>query len=73
MITRMISLPELGLISGTRAMAGAGIALLLADRLNDEQRRAVGWTLFAVGLITTIPLLMNVFGKSCRAELRPDL
>ena len=58
-----MSVPELGLIAGTRAAAGAGLALLLADRLSPEQRRAVGWTLLAVGIATTVPLLAEVFGK----------
>ena len=60
MIRRTLTLPELGLIAGTRAMAGVGIGLLLADRLNPDQRRAVGWTLLAVGALTTIPLAANV-------------
>ena len=50
-----LTFPELGLIVGTRAALGAGLALLLGDVLNPEQRRAVGWTLFAVGLATTVP------------------
>ena len=58
-----LTLPELGLIAGTRAMLGAGIALLVGDRLSEEQRKAVGWTLVAVGVLTTIPLAINVFGK----------
>lgn len=58
-----LSVPELGLIVGTRAAAGAGVALLLADRLNPEQRRAVGWTLLAVGIATTVPLVAEIFGK----------
>jgi hypothetical protein len=44
-----VTLPELGLIGGTRAALGAGIGLLLADHLTGEQRKAVGWTLFLVG------------------------
>ena len=51
-----LTFPELGLIASTRAMLGGGIALLLADRLDKEQRKAVGWTLFIVGAFTTIPL-----------------
>jgi len=41
---RRISLrvPEIGFIAGTRAALGAGIGLLLADRLNRRQRRKVG-------------------------------
>jgi len=56
----MITLPLIGLIAGTRAALGAGIALLLADRLTDDQRRAVGWTLTAVGVISTVPLAAHV-------------
>ena len=60
MTQRTITLPLIGLIAGTRAALGAGIALLLADRLTDDQRRAVGWTLTAVGVISTIPLAAHV-------------
>jgi EamA domain-containing membrane protein RarD len=42
-------------------MLGAGIALLLAEKLTAEQRQAIGWTLFAVGVLTTIPLILQVF------------
>jgi hypothetical protein len=55
-----LTVPELGLIAGTRAALGAGLALLLGDRLNPQQRRAVGWTLLAVGIVTTVPLVLEV-------------
>jgi hypothetical protein len=58
-----LSVPEIGIISGTRAALGAGVALLVADRLTEDQRRAVGWTLVAVGAITTVPILWQVFGS----------
>ena len=58
-----LSRPELAFIIVTRAMLGAGIALLLADRLSAEQRKAVGSTLVLVGLVTTIPAVWAVFGK----------
>ena len=69
---RPLTIPEIALIGGTRVALGAGLALLLADRLNVEQRRAVGWTLFLVGAVTTIPLKptanryrgMNLVSKS---------
>ena len=57
-----ITLPELILVAGTRAALGAGVGLLLADRLSESQRRAVGWTLFLVGALSTIPLAFEVFG-----------
>jgi hypothetical protein len=58
-----LSIPEVSLIAGTRAALGGGLALLLADRLSREQRRAVGWALLLVGAATTIPLAMLVFGR----------
>ncbi len=58
-----LSVPEIGLIGATRGALGAGVALLLGEHLPPEQRRAVGWTLFAVGVITTVPLLMSLFSK----------
>jgi hypothetical protein len=63
MKTVSLTLPEIALLAGTRAALGLGVGLLLADKLNVEQRQAVGWTLFAVGLITTIPLVAEVYGK----------
>src|SRR5690348_16116113 len=59
-----LTIPELGLIAGTRAALGAGIALLLSERLPPEQRRAVGWTLLAVGIVSTVPLVADVVGKT---------
>jgi hypothetical protein len=41
---------------------GAGIGLLLADRLSEDQRRAVGWTLLLIGALTTVPLAFEVLG-----------
>jgi hypothetical protein len=60
MISRTISLPELGLIAGTRMALGAGLGLLLADQFNPRQRRAIGRTLLAVGLLSTVPLAADV-------------
>jgi uncharacterized membrane protein YfcA len=55
-----VTLPEVGLIAVTRVMLGAGIGLLLSQRLAPEHRRAIGWTLVAVGVLTTIPLAVEV-------------
>jgi hypothetical protein len=63
-----ISLLELALVAGTRALLGAGIGLLLADRLPADRRRAVGWTLLLVGAATTLPLAFDVLGKSRSAD-----
>ena len=68
MIATELRLPELGLVAGTRGMLGAGIALLLADKLDDQQRKGIGWTLVAIGALTTIPLAMIVFGRRRQVE-----
>ena len=58
-----ISIPELALIAGTRAALGAGIALILGETLTKEQKKAVGWTLFLVGVATTVPILAIVINR----------
>ena len=63
MMATELRLPELGMVVGTRGILGAGIGLLLADKLSDQQRKGVGWTLVAIGALTTIPLAMIVFGR----------
>ena len=63
MKTVRLTLPEIALLAGTRAALGGGVGLLLGERLKPEQRQAVGWTLLLVGLLTTIPLALDVLGK----------
>lgn len=58
-----LTIPEVSLIAGTRVALGGGLALLLADRISKDQRKAAGWALFLVGAITTIPLAMIVLGR----------
>jgi hypothetical protein len=60
---RRLTIPEIMLIGGTRVALGAGIGLLLAERLSDDQRRGAGWALLAVGALSSIPLVMTVHGK----------
>jgi hypothetical protein len=59
-----ITFPELAMIAGTRVVLGAGLGLLLADRLPDAQRKAVGWTLLSIGVVITLPLVFEVLGKA---------
>ena len=65
-MTRKLKLSDIALIASTRGMLGAGIGFLLSGKLSKDQRRAVGWTLVAVGAITTIPLAMKVFGQKSK-------
>ena len=64
-------MPELGFIAATRGMLGAGIGLLLSDKVTAQQRRAVGWMLVAVGAVTTIPAAIAVFGSHNRRLIEP--
>lgn len=68
MFTTEIRLPELALLAGTRGALGAGVGLLLSDRLSAEQRKNIGWTLVAVGVLTTIPLAAMLFGRRRRSD-----
>jgi hypothetical protein len=63
MIQRSLTLPELLLIAGTRVALGIGIGLLLANRMNEDQRRGAGFALVAVGAGTTIPIAIGILGK----------
>ena len=69
MKTAELTMPEIGIMAATRVMAGAGAALLLADRLTPDQRKAVGWTLFLIGAISTIPIAANVMMKGCSKNM----
>ncbi len=63
MTERSLTIPEIALIGGTRVALGAGIGLLLAEKLNRDQRRGAGLALLGAGILTTVPLLLNLLGK----------
>ena len=52
--------PELGLFAATRAMLGAGVGLLVADKLSERHRKVIGRTLFLIGVLSTIPLVKDI-------------
>lgn len=58
-------------VVGTRAILAAGVALLVADRLNSKQRRVLGTAFVAIGAVTTVPALMAVLGTRDEDEA-PD-
>jgi hypothetical protein len=71
MTERRLTIPELILIAGTRVALGAGIGLLVSNRLSRDQRRAAGFALALVGGLTTIPLAIGVAGRKGElAEMR---
>jgi hypothetical protein len=60
MKTYPVTVPEMALVAITRGAAGAGLGLLLGGRLAPDVRRAVGWTLLTVGIVTTIPIVATL-------------
>ncbi|MEP7067589.1 MAG: hypothetical protein ABI789_00050 [Usitatibacter sp.] len=65
-----LPLHELAFVAATRGMAGAGIGLLLADFIEPERRRNVGWTLLAIGALTTVPIAVSLLVRG-RLARRP--
>jgi hypothetical protein len=63
-----LTFPELGLIASTRGMLGAGIALLLGEHLSAEKRKAVGWTLLLIGVLSSVPLGAILLHKRDQAK-----
>jgi hypothetical protein len=57
-----LTIPEVAFIAGTRGALGAGLGLLASGRMNQSRRRAIGWTLVAVGALATIPAARKVLG-----------
>lgn len=73
MKTISVSTLELAMIGATRAAIGAGVALLLVDRIKTvEQRKAVAFTLIGIGAVTTLPILAKIlFSGSCDQSSMP--
>jgi len=64
----VLNFPTFGFVVATRAMIGAGVGLLVSDRLGADRRRQVGAALLAVGAATTIPALFAIFRGRREAE-----
>ena len=63
MTERGLTIPEIMVIAGTRAALGAGLGLLIADKLTRDTRKGAGWALLAVGVLSSVPIVMGVLGK----------
>ena len=63
MKTVTLPFPWFGLAVATRAMLGAGVGLLLSQKLSNARRRQVGWTLLSVGAASTLPIMLRVFRR----------
>ena len=67
-----LTLPTIAMGAGTRGMMGAGLGLLLAERVPAARRRRVGWTLFLLGALSTIPLAYRIWNASPRGAASID-
>jgi len=55
-----LDMPMFGFVVATRAALGAGIGLLVAERLSPARRQIVGRILVATGLLTTVPAVSAI-------------
>lgn len=67
---RSLTIPEIILIAGTRVALGAGLGLLISDKLSRDARKGAGWALLAVGALSSIPIFMDVLNKPPLEERR---
>ena len=58
-----VTFREIGLIAATRALLGVGIGLLLADKVPNQRRPAIGLALLVTGALSTVPLVMDLRRK----------
>ncbi len=60
---KKVTVPQLILIAGTRVALGAGLGLLLSEKLNKDERKGAGWALLLFGAATTVPLALGLLHK----------
>ena len=61
--TKTLTIPEIALIGGTRVALGMGLGLLVSEKISRDARKGAGWALLAIGVLTTVPLAMQVLKK----------
>ena len=55
-----LNLPTFGFVVATRAMIGAGLGLLLSDRIPEPRRRTAGLVLLSIGAASTLPAILAI-------------
>jgi hypothetical protein len=58
-----LTVPKLAFLAATRGMLGVGVGLLTSQRLDARRRKNVGLVLLAIGVLTTIPLALDLFSQ----------
>lgn len=59
-----LTIPSMVAVGATRGMLGMGLGMLLAPRVRRSRRTKLGIALAAVGLLSTIPLALKIFGAT---------
>ena len=74
-----LTIPFIGLFGVTRALIGAGVGLLLADRFARGQRRTIAWIMIGAGALSTVPFGITMVrarrqmnGKRAEPESMPS-
>ena len=60
---KALTLPEIGIIAGTRVAFGVGLGLLLAEKLRGDTRKGACCALLLVGALSTIPIVLGILAK----------
>jgi hypothetical protein len=68
MIEKTLTLPEIGLLAGTRVAFGVGLGLLAANKLTHDTRKGAACALLLVGALSTIPIVLGILGRPSAAR-----
>lgn len=68
MKSKILTIPELALMAGTRVAFGIGLGLLIADKMDRDTRKGAACALLLVGALTTIPLVAGILCQSKNEE-----
>jgi hypothetical protein len=60
---KILTIPEIAMIAGTRVALGVGLGLLIAEKLSRDTRKGAGFALLLVGALSTIPIVVGVLGR----------
>ena len=65
---KSLTIPEIVMIAGTRVAFGAGLGLLVAEKLSRDTRKGAGCALLMVGALSTIPIVLGILGRPWAAS-----
>ncbi len=69
---KIVTVPDIMLIAGTRVALGVGIGLLVSKRLREEARERAGLALLAIGALTTIPIALKLRTASRAGDMEHE-